>query len=124
MGTGTGAGTGTKAVAERNGDENGNGDGNKDGTGGGGGEAKKRKRPHESCCKRDVENGGELEGKRKIRRQERVGSVAADPDGLESSEKAARESQDTQGLSKNCMISKESVSLLSCLIRGFCNKYH
>ena len=33
----------------------------------GGGEAKKRKKPHRSCG-RDVENGGDLGGNRKLRR--------------------------------------------------------
>ena len=60
--------------------------------------------------------------KKKKRRQKRVGSVAANPDNLENSKKAGREAQGTQGLSKNC-ISRESVSPLSRLIRGFRNKY-
>ena len=52
-------------------------------------------------------------------RQERVGSVAVNPDNLESNKGA----QDTQGSSKNCTHREESVSPLSRLIRGFRNKY-
>ena len=58
----------------------------------------------------------------KKHRQERVGSVAADPDNLEKSKEAVG-AQGTQGLRKNCA-SRESVSPLSRLIRGFRNKYH
>ena len=68
-------------------------------------------------------NEGDLGEERKRRRQESVGSLAADPDKQESSRKAGREAQGTQGLSKN-RTSRESVSPLSRLIRGFCNKYH
>ena len=53
-------------------------------------------------------NGGDLGGKRKTRRHERVGSVAANPDDLENSKKAGGEGQRFQGLSKNCT-NKESV---------------
>ena len=60
---------------------------------------------------------------RKKRRQERFGSVAANPDKLENSKEAGREAQGTQGLSKNCT-NRESVSPLSRLIKGFRNKYH
>ena len=45
------------------------------------------------------------------------------PDNLESNKKARRVEQDTQGSSKNCT-SRESVSPLSRLTRGFRNKYH
>ena len=55
--------------------------------------------------------------------QERVGPVAADPDNIESSKEAGGAAQGTQGLSKKCL-SRESVSPLSCLIRGFRHKYH
>ena len=41
---------------------------------------------------------GETWVKRRKRRQERVGSVAADPDNLENSKEARREAQDNQGL--------------------------
>ena len=60
---------------------------------------------------------------RKKCRKERVGSVAANPDDLESNKEAGGGAQRTQGSSKNCT-SSESVSSLSRLIRGFRNKYH
>ena len=53
----------------------------------------------------------------------RVGSVAANPDNLESNKEAGGGAQGTQGSNKNCT-SRESVSPLSRLIRGFRNKYH
>ena len=56
-------------------------------------------------------------------RKERVGSVAANPDNLESNKEAGGGAQDTQGSSKSCTC-RESVSPLSRLIRGFRNKYH
>ena len=56
-------------------------------------------------------------------RKERVGSVAANPDNLESDKEAGGGAQGTQGSSENCT-SRESVSPLSRLIRGFRNKYH
>ena len=52
-------------------------------------------------------------------RKERVGSVAANPDNLESNKEAGGGAQGTQGSSKNCT-SRESVYPLSRLIRGFC----
>ena len=57
------------------------------------------------------------------RRKERVGSVAANPDNLESNKEAEGGAQGAQGSSKICT-SRESVSPLSGLIRGFRNKYH
>ena len=63
-----------------------------------------------------------MEGEKK-RRQERVGSVAADPDNLENSKGAGGGTQGTQGLSKNCR-RRENVSPMSCLIRSVRNKYH
>ena len=62
---------------------------------------------------------------RKKCRKERAGSVAANPDNLliESNKEAEGGAQGTQGLSNNCT-SRESVSSLSRLIRGFRNKYH
>ena len=75
-----------------NGNGNGNGDGIEDRIGAGGEERKKRKKPHESC-RRDVGNGGAY--REKQRRQERVGSVASDPDNLENSRKAGGEAQGT-----------------------------
>ena len=92
------------------GDED-NGNGNKDIIGEGGREAKKRKKTQKSCRRR-AGNGGDS-----------VGSVAADPDNLESNKKAGGGAQGTQGSSKNCA-SRKSVSPLSRLIRGFSNKYH
>ena len=56
-------------------------------------------------------------------RKERVGPVAANPDNLESSKEAGGGAQGIQGSSKNCT-SRESVSPLSRLIRGFHNEYH
>ena len=66
---------------------------------------------------------GRLGWKEKKRGQDRVRSVAADPENLENSKEAGREAQGTQGLSKNST-SREGVSPLSRLIRGFPNKYH
>ena len=83
-----------------NGDED-NGNGNEDRIGEGGREAKKRKKPHKSC-RRHVGNGGDLGGKRKIRRKERVGPVAVNPDNLENNKEAGGGAQGAQGLSKNC----------------------
>ena len=62
-------------------------------------------------------------GKRKECRKERVGSVAANPDNLGSNKEAAGGAQGAQGSSKICT-SRESVSPLSRLIRGFRNKYY
>ena len=62
-------------------------------------------------------------GKRKKCRKERAGSVAANSDNLGSYKKAGGGAQGAQGLSKICT-SRESVSPLSRLIRGFRNKYH
>ena len=70
-------------------------------------------------CRRHAGNGGDLPlgGKREKCRKERVGSVAANPDNLEAGGGGA---QGTQGSSKNCT-SRESVTPLSRLIRGFYN---
>ena len=57
-------------------------------------------------------------------RKERVGPVAVNPDNLESNKEAEGGAQGTQGSSKICTRSRESVSPLSRLIRGFRNKYH
>ena len=48
-----------------------------------------------------MRNGGNLGGKRKERRQEKVSSVAANPKLLENSKEAVGEIHGTQGLSKN-----------------------
>ena len=49
--------------------------------------------------------------------------VAANPDNLGSNKEAGGGAQGAQGSSKICT-SRESVSALSRLIRGFRNKYH
>ena len=141
-GTGTGTGTGTGVGTRRrtpDGNGDGNGDGSEDSSGDGNGdddngngnekrigedgiEAKKRKKPQNSCRRR-AGNGGDTGGKKKKCRKERVGSVAANPDNLESIKEAGGRAQGTQGSSKNCT-SRESMSPLSRLIRGFRNKYH
>ena len=122
-GNGDGSGGGNESSSGGgNGDEGGNRDGNEDAIGECGKEAKGRKKLHKSC-RRHVGNGRDLVGKRKTYRQEMVGSVAANPDNLENRKEAGGRGQGTQGLSKN-YISRESVSLLSRLIRGFRNKYH
>ena len=105
--------------------EDGNGDddnGNEDRIGEGGREAKKRKKPQDSCRRR-AGNGGDTGGKRKKCRKERVGSVATNPDSLESNKEARGGAQGTQDSSKNCT-TRKYVSPLSRLIRSFRNKYH
>ena len=114
---GTGAGTKTRAVAEMETGTRMGTRGNEDGVGEGGREAKKRKKPYKSC-RGHVGNWGDLGGKREKRRQGRVGSVTANPDTRENSKEAGGEAKGTQGLSKNC-ISRENMSSLSRLIRGF-----
>ena len=139
-GNGAGTGTGTEVgirgrTPDGNGDGNGdvsedcsgdgNGDddnGNKNRIGEGGRGAKKRKKPQNSCRRR-AGNGVDMCGKRKKCRKERVGSVAANSDNLGSNKKAGGGAQGTQGSSKICA-SRESVSPLSRLIRGFRDKYH
>ena len=135
-GTGTGTGVGTRRRAQHgNGDGNGDrskdysGDGNGDDDNGnenrigeGGREAKKREKPQNSCRRR-AGNGRDMGGKRMKCRKERVGSVAANPDNLGSNKEAGGGAQGAQGSSKICT-SRESVSPLSRLIRGFRNKYH
>ena len=85
-------------------------------------ETKKRKKPQNSCRRR-AGNGGDLGGKRQKCTKERVGPEAANPDNLESNMEAGGRAQGIQGSSKSCT-SRESVSPLSRLIRGFCSKYH
>ena len=135
-GTGTGTGMGTRRrTPDGNGDGNGDGsedcsedvngdgdNGNKNRIGEGRREAKKRKKPQNSCRRR-AGNGGDTGGKRKKCRKERVGSVAVNPDNLESVKEAGGGAQGAQGSSKICT-SRESVPPLSRLIRGFRNKYH
>ena len=73
------------------------------------------------CCRRDVGTVGDLDGNRKTRGQESVGSVADDPDNLENSKQAAREAQGNWGLRKNC---RESMPFSSRVIRSLRNKYN
>ena len=82
-GTGTGTGTGTRRRTP-------DGNGNEGNIGEGGREAKTRKKPQNSCRRR-AENGGDTGGQRRKCRKERVGSVAANPDILESDKKALGE---------------------------------
>ena len=137
-GTGTGTGVGTRRrTPDGNGDGNGdgsedssedgngdedNGNGSEDRIGQGGREAKRRKKPQNSFRRR-AGNGRDTGGKRKTCRKERVGSVADNPDNLESNKEAGGGAQGTQGSSQNCT-SRESVSPLSRLIRDFRNKHH
>ena len=120
-GDGIGDGREDSSSGNGNGDED-NGNENEDRIGEGGREAKKRKKPQNSC-RRQVGNVGDLGGKRKTCRKERVGPVAANPDNLESNKEAEGGAQGTQGSSKN-YTSRECVSPLSRLIRGFRTKYH
>ena len=130
------SGVGTRRrTPDRNGDGNGDGsedcsgdrnrdddNGNENRIGEGGREAKKRKKPQNSCRRR-AGNGGDTGGKREKCRKERVGSVAANPDNLKSNKEAGEGVQGAQDSNKICT-SRESVSPLSRLIRGFRNKYH
>ena len=132
-GTGTGTGVGIRRrTPDGNGDGNGNvsedcsGDGNGDNDNGnvnmigeGGRGTKKRKKPQNSCRRR-AGNGVDMGGKRKKCRKERVDSVAANSDNLGSNKEAGGGAQGAQGSSKICT-SRESVSPLSRLIRGFRN---
>ena len=139
-GSGDGAGTGTgKGVGIRTRTPDGNGDrdvsedcsgdgdgdedkGNENRIGEGGRGTKKRKKPQNSCSRR-AGNGGDMGGKLKKCRKERVGSVAANSDSPGSNKEAGGGAQGAQGSSK-IYTSRESVSPLSRLIRGFRNKYH
>ena len=119
-GAGTGTGVGTRSrTPDRNGDDD---NGNENRIGEGGWEGKKRKKPHNSCRRR-AGNGGDTGGNKNKCRKERIGSVAANPDYLGSNKEAGGGAQGAQGSSKICT-SRESVSPLSPLIRGFRNKHH
>ena len=85
--------------------------------------AEERRKKPQNSCRRHVGNGGDLGGKKKKCRKERIGPVAANPDNLESNKEAGGGAQGAQGSSKNCT-SGESACPLSCLIRSFRNKYH
>ena len=115
-----GNGDGPKVSSEDgNGDE---GNGNEGRVGDGEKEAKKRKKPLNSCrCQGG--NGGDFGGTRKRCRKGSVGPVAANSNIVEINKEAGGGAQGTLSLSKNCT-SRESVSPLSRLIRGFRNKYH
>ena len=78
---------------------------------------------HTHTHRRRAGNGGDMGGKRKICRKERVGSVAANSDNLGSNKETGGGAQGAQGSSK-IYTSRESVSPLSRLIRGFRNKYY
>ena len=123
-GNGDGSGDGNASSSgdgDGDGDEDGNGDGNEDGVGEGGRETEKREKPYKSY-RRHMVNGGDLGGIRKKHKQERVDSVAFNLNNLENSKEAGGGVQGTPSL--NNSISRESVSPLSCLIRGFRNSYH
>ena len=81
-----------------------------------------RKKPLNSC-RRQGGNGGDFGGTRKRCRKGSVGPVAANSNIVEINKEARGGAQGTLSLSKNCT-SRESVSPLSRLIRGFRNKYH
>ena len=114
-GTGTGRGVGNRSrTPDGNGNGNGDGDGSEDCSGDGNGDgdngnenrigeggrgAKKRKKPQNSSRRR-AGNGGDMGGKRKKCRKERVGSVAANPDNLGSNKEAGGGGQGAQGSSK------------------------
>ena len=123
-GSGDRAGMGTEVETHRrtpdgNGDE---GNGNEGRVGDGEKEAKKRRKPLKSC-RRQGGNGGDFGGTRKRCRKGSVGPVAANSNIVEINKEAGGGAQGTLSLSKNCT-SRESVSPLSRLIRGFRNKYH
>ena len=122
-GNGDGNGDGSEdSSGDGNGDDD-DGNGNENMIGEGGRGAKKLKKPQNSCRRR-AGNGGDTGGKKKKCRKERVDSVAANPDNLESNKEAGGGAQGAQGSRKNCN-SRESVSPPSRLIRGFrSNKYH
>ena len=76
-----------------------------------------------NSCRRQGGNGGDFGGTRKRCRKGSVGAVAANSNIVEINKEAGGGAQGTLSLSKNCT-SRESVSPLSRLIRGFRNKYH
>ena len=128
-GSGDGAGTGTGVeTRRRTPDGDGDGDGSKDSSGDGKGdedrigeggrEAKKRKKLQNSC-RRQMGYGGETWVERGKHVEEKgVDPALANPDNLESNKETDGGPQGTQGSNKTCT-SRESVSPLSRLIRGF-----
>ena len=111
MGTVTGAGTGTAMT----------GTGTRIGTG------RAEKRRKNARNRKIVVNAVRETGQKRVEREknveERVGSVAANPDNVESNKEEGGGAQGTHSSNKNCTIS-DSLSPLSRLIRGFRNKYH
>ena len=139
-GGGAGAGTGTGVGTRRrtpDGNGNGDGDGSEDCSGDGNGdddngtrtglgraEGRQKSARNRKMVVDAVRETGEIRVEREKKcRNERVGSVAANPDTLGSNKEAGGGAQGTQGSSKNCT-SRESVSPMSRLIRDFRNKYH
>ena len=92
-----------------NGDDD-NGNGNENRNGEGGREAKKRKKPQNSCRRR-AGNGGDTDGKKC--RKKRVGSVAANPDNLESNKEAGGEHKVLRAQVR--IVQVERVCPLSCI---------
>ena len=89
-GDGDGAGS-EDSRRDGNGDDD-NGNGNENRIGEDGREAKKRKKPQNSCRRRAGNgDGGDTGGKRKRCRKERVGSIAVNPDNIESNKEAGGE---------------------------------
>ena len=78
-------------------DCSGDGNGNENRIGEGGREVKKRKKPQNSGRRR-AGNGRDTGGNRKICRKARVGSVAANPDNVESNKEAGGGSTRCSGL--------------------------
>ena len=76
-----------------------------------------------NSCRRQGGNGGDFGGTRKRCRKGSVGPVAANSNIVETNKEAGGGAEGTLSLSKNCT-SRESVSPLSRLIRGFRNKYN
>ena len=76
-----------------------------------------------NSCRRQGGNGGDFGGTRKRCRKGSFGPVAANSNIVEINKEAGGGAEGTLSLSKTCT-SRESVSPLSRLIRGFRNKYH
>ena len=122
MGTGTGTGTEARTVAEMGTGTAITGTGTKIGSGRA--EGRRKSARNRKIVADAVRETGETRVEREKKcRKERAGSVASNPDNLESNKEAGGGAQGAQGSSKICT-SGESVSPLSRLIRGFCNKYH
>ena len=70
-----------------------------------------------------MRNEGDLGRKRKKRRQESVGSVAANPDNLENSKEVGGKHKVPRAQVRTVQVEKVC-PLLWCLIRGFRNEYN